>query len=104
MNALSPGFVVTRLHQQTLAAGERAGAEFLAKTRDQIRSGGVPAETAAGAAVFLVSDRSRGITGKFLAAPYDGWREWPAHLRELQSTDVFTLRRIGPKERGMQWQ
>lgn len=104
VNCISPGFVITRLHEQTLAAGERAGAAFLATTKQQIAGGGVPAEVAAGAAVFLASERARGITGKFVAAPYDGWRDWPAHLEELRATDVFTLRRIVPRDRGMAWQ
>src|SRR5207245_11746586 len=41
VNAVAPGFVVTRLHQQTLEAGSRAGADFLGKTREQIAQGGV---------------------------------------------------------------
>lgn len=29
---------------------------------------------------------------------------WPKHLDALEKTDVFTLRRIVPKDRGMDWQ
>ena len=47
---------------------------------------------------------AKGITGKFVAAPYDGWDSWPKHLEELQGTDIFTLRRIVPRDRGMDWQ
>ena len=104
INVLAPGFVLTRLHQQTLAAGKAAGDSFLETTCDQMKKGGVPASVPAATAAFLLSDRTRGITGKFVAAPYDGWHDWPAHLAELQSTDIFTLRRILPKERGMDWQ
>lgn len=104
VNCIAPGFVITRLHEQTLAAAERAGSDFLATTRKQIDAGGVPPEVAADTAVFLASDLARGITGKFVAAPYDGWRDWPQHLGELRSTDIFTLRRIVPKDRGMNWQ
>jgi NAD(P)-dependent dehydrogenase (short-subunit alcohol dehydrogenase family) len=104
VNSLAPGLVVTRLHDATLAAGEKAGRDYLERTRQAIQSGGVPPEVAARAAVFLISDRAKGITGKFVAAPYDGWDTWPQHLRELQNTDIFTLRRILPRERGMDWQ
>jgi len=104
VNCLAPGFVVTRMHQQTLAAGERAGKDFLEKTQTMIEEGGVPATVAAEAAAFLVSDGARGITGKFVAAAYDGYANWPQHLAELQETDIFTLRRIVPRERGMEWQ
>jgi NAD(P)-dependent dehydrogenase (short-subunit alcohol dehydrogenase family) len=104
VNCVGPGFVATRLHQQTLDAGERAGGAFLEKTQSELRSGGVPASVGAEAAAFLVSDAAKGITGKFVAAPYDGYRAWPEHLDELRRTDVFTLRRIIPRERGMDWQ
>lgn len=104
VNVLAPGFVPTRLHEQTLAAGEAAAGSFLESTRAQLEKGGVPATVPAATAAFLLSDRAKGITGKFVAAPYDGWSEWPTHLEELQSTDIFTLRRILPKERGMDWQ
>src|SRR2546425_1498160 len=43
INCVAPGFVLTRLHQQTLAAGERAGRGFLENTKRQMESGGVPA-------------------------------------------------------------
>lgn len=103
VNAIAPGFVVTRLHQDTLEAGEAAG-EFLKKTKEEIAKGGVPAEKAARLAVFLASQRSCGITGKFVSAVWDGYETWPDHLEELSTTDIFTLRRILPKDRGMDWQ
>jgi NAD(P)-dependent dehydrogenase (short-subunit alcohol dehydrogenase family) len=103
VNCVAPGFVATRLHQQTLDAAGRAGG-FLEKTRAELERGGVPASVGADAAAFLVSDAAAGITGKFVAAPYDGYRAWSEHLAELRETDVFTLRRILPRERGMDWQ
>ena len=51
-----------------------------------------------------VRNKEAGITGKFVAAPYDGWRDWPDHLAELNDSDIFTLRRIVPGDRGMDWQ
>jgi 3-oxoacyl-[acyl-carrier protein] reductase len=104
INCVAPGFVITRLHQETIAAGERAGKAFLENTKRQIESGGVPPTVGASAAAFLMSDAAKGITGKFVAAPYDVWDAWPKHLDVLQKTDVFTLRRIVPKDRGMDWQ
>jgi len=103
VNCLGPGFVLTRLHQQTLAAGPRAGKNLL-KTEEELARGGVPASKGGEAAAFLISDSAKGITGKFMAVPYDGWQNWPQHLDELKSTDIFTLRRILPKDRAMNWQ
>lgn len=104
VNCVAPGFVVTRLHQQTLAAGARAGDDYLATTKAQLKSGGVPPSVGARAAAFLVSDAAAGITGRFVAAQYDGYEEWPARLEQLAGSDLFTLRRIVPGDRGMDWQ
>jgi len=104
VNCIAPGFVVTKMHEGTLAAGEKAGREYLDRTRREIESGGVPASLPARTAAFLLSDRAKGITGKLVASVHDGWEAWPDHLEELQQTDIFTLRRILPKDRGMNWQ
>jgi len=104
INALAPGFVATRMLEQTLRAEERAGQEYLARVSEQVKSAEATPERAARAAAFLVSDAARGITGKFVSAVYDDYASWPQHLDELRSTDMFTLRRIVPKERGKTWQ
>lgn len=92
INCLAPGLVQTRMVEASIAAGQTP------KVKP------VPASVGAEAAVFLISDRARGITGKFVAAPYDGWRDWPARLEELRESDLFTLRRIVPRDRGLDWQ
>ncbi|MGC8484337.1 MAG: SDR family NAD(P)-dependent oxidoreductase [Candidatus Baltobacteraceae bacterium] len=104
INCLAPGFVATRLHEQTLASGAEAGAEFYQKTQALLEEGAVPASVGGRAAAFLVSEAANGITGKFVAAPYDGWGAWSRHLEELRDSDLFTLRRIVPKDRGLSWQ
>jgi 3-oxoacyl-[acyl-carrier protein] reductase len=104
VNCIAPGFVATRLHDQTLAAGAEAAGAFLEKTQAALASGAVPATVGAEAAAFLVSDAARGITGKFVAAPYDDYRAWPTRLEALEGSDLFTLRRIVPRERGLDWQ
>ena len=104
VNCIGPGFVATRLHEQTLAAGERAGGEFLEKTKAALSSGGVSATVGAEAAAFLVSDAAAGITGKFVAAQYDDYRAWPSRLEALSGSELFTLRRVLPRERGLDWQ
>jgi NAD(P)-dependent dehydrogenase (short-subunit alcohol dehydrogenase family) len=104
INALAPGFVATRMHQDTLAAGAAAGADYLERTKGELESGGVPPEVPAAAAVFLISEGARGITGRFVSAVHDGWQTWPGHLAELDGSDLFTLRRVLPRERGLSWQ
>ncbi|MGW7351464.1 SDR family NAD(P)-dependent oxidoreductase [Streptomyces sp. NPDC054784] len=104
INCIAPGFVATRMHRDTLAAGDEAGADYLARTKALLSGeGGVAPEVGGEAAAFLVSAAAQGITGKFVAAPYDGWRTWHHHLESLRDTDIYTLRRILPTERGEDW-
>ncbi len=98
VNAVAPGAVDTRLQDQVLAAGERAG-DLLARIRRlrETGEGGVVRELPAALVVFLASDESDGLTGKLIAAPYDGWESWDANrIAEVMSAPWFTLRRMDP--------
>ena len=104
VNCVAPGFVATRMHAATLEAGAAAGSEYLHRTERELRAGGVPPEVAARAVAFLLSDAAEGITGRLLAAVHDDWARWPEHRSELEGSDLFTLRRIVPRDRGLAWQ
>lgn len=103
VNAVAPGFVATRLHQQTLEAGERAGADFLRRTKEQLVEGGVDPAIPAALVAFLASDGADRINGKFISSVWDNWADFGEHLDALAGSDVFTLRRIVPRDRGMDW-
>lgn len=103
VNAIAPGFVATELHARTLAAGPEQAGDFYETTKERLKNA-IPPSVAAKAAAFLLSDDAMGITGRFVAAPYDRWDEWPKHLSEIQGSDLFTLRRIVPRDRGADWQ
>jgi NAD(P)-dependent dehydrogenase (short-subunit alcohol dehydrogenase family) len=95
VNCVAPGFVITRMHQQTLAAGsDAAGAAFYEATRKQIESGGVPPEKAADLTAFLLSAESDGITGKFISAPWDPWDSADFQNALRSDKDLCTIRRI----------
>jgi NAD(P)-dependent dehydrogenase (short-subunit alcohol dehydrogenase family) len=103
VNAIAPGALNTRMLDEVLAAGpEAVGQAFYDRATEQQRSGGVSLTQGADLAVFLGSAASDGITGKLLSAVWDPWNELPAHLSELDS-DVYTLRRVVPADRGMDW-
>lgn len=103
VNAIAPGSLNTRMLDEILTAGPApVGQAFYDRAVEQRRSGGVPLERGAELAVFLGSAESDGITGKLLSAVWDPWRELPAHRGDLDS-DVYTLRRIVPGDRGLGW-
>jgi len=43
---------------------------------------------------FLLSDASRGITGRLISAPWDPWREPDFRQRLERERDLATVRRI----------
>ena len=104
VNAMAPGALNTRLFDGLLAAGpERLGPAFYERLLRQLKDGGVPLCRGADLAVFLGSSSSDGITGKLISAVWDPWESLPDHLADLNGTDIYTLRRIVPKDRDMAW-
>ncbi len=94
VNAIAPGAVNTRMLDEALAAGERAGREFYRKSLEQKANGGTPPERAAELAVFLASPEGRGITGRLISAVWDDWRGLAGRSQELARSAMYTLRRI----------
>jgi len=104
VNAIAPGALNTRLLEEVLQAGpEKVGDGFYHKSLQQKESGGASLEIGVGLAVFLGSSASDGITGKLISALWDNWSDWPRHSDELNQSDIYTLRRITGRDRGMNW-
>ncbi|MEI7769852.1 MAG: SDR family oxidoreductase [Chloroflexales bacterium] len=104
VNAIAPGALNTRLLDEVIAAGpEQVGQSFYERSLQQKAQGGTPLDKGAGLAVFLASAASDGITGKLISAVWDPWATLPEHLDDLRSSDIYTLRRIVPKDRGRGW-
>jgi NAD(P)-dependent dehydrogenase (short-subunit alcohol dehydrogenase family) len=104
VNAIAPGALNTRMLDEFLAAGpERVGPAFYERSLQQKKDGGTPLGKGADLAVFLGSPLSDGITGKLISAVWDPWEALPHHLEDLTGTDIYTLRRIVPGDRGMAW-
>jgi NAD(P)-dependent dehydrogenase (short-subunit alcohol dehydrogenase family) len=103
VNAIAPGALNTRLLDEVLAAGpELVGESFHQRALRQREHGGDPPRRGAELAVFLGSAASDGITGKLLSAVWDPWPQLPRRRADLDS-DVYTLRRIVPGDRGLDW-
>jgi 3-oxoacyl-[acyl-carrier protein] reductase len=95
VNAVSPGFVATGMHEATLRAGpELAGGDYYARTARQLADGATPAGRAAELTAFLLSDAATGIAGKLISAPWDPWREPGFQRRLREQPDLATIRRI----------
>lgn len=104
VNAIAPGALNTRMLDEILEAGpDKVGKDFYERSLKQKESGGAPLDRGAELALFLASAESDGITGKLISAVWDKWEHWAEHLDELSSSDVYTLRRITGRDRGISW-
>jgi 3-oxoacyl-[acyl-carrier protein] reductase len=103
VNAIAPGALATRLVDEVLVAGaEKVGAAFFEKNKTWKERGAVPLELGASLAVYLASAESDGITGKLISAQWDPWEKLHEFKGDLGG-DIYTLRRIVPKDRGKTW-
>lgn len=103
VNAIAPGPLATRFVDQVLAAGpDKVGRAYYEKNLQWKKTGATPPELGARLAVYLASTDSDGITGKLISAVWDPWEQLHKFKDDLAS-DIYTLRRIVPKDRGKSW-
>jgi 2-dehydro-3-deoxy-L-rhamnonate dehydrogenase (NAD+) len=101
VNAVAPGMLDTRLLDEVVAAGpERVGGDYHARVIQAREQGATPPSVAAKLVRLLISDESDGITGRLISAVWDNWAQLPAMRDQLRESDVYTLRRIVPADRG----
>lgn len=101
LNSIAPGAINTRLTEEVLALGPAvAGAAEYNAAVKQKASGGASLEKTLGLIDWLLSPASDGVSGRLLAALWDPWATLDRHRDALASSDIYTLRRIVPEERG----
>lgn len=99
INCIAPGFIKTRLHEETLKSGpEAAGKEFYERTVREMEAGGTSVDFTSELAVYLLSDSSNGISGKLISAPFDAWKTSEFQERLRKDGDLGALRRIDDKQ------
>lgn len=104
VNVVAPGALNTEMLDYTLAAGvEVVGDQAYKHCKEQKQSGGDPLEPPCQLCIFLASDEASEITGRLISAKWDNWHALSQHANELVDTDIYTLRRIVPKDRGLVW-
>ena len=104
VNAVAPGALNTQMLEDILQAGPKLIDETLyQKAAAQQKNGGDNPERAANLCVFLASDKSNGITGKLISAIWDPWETLSDYRDQLIHSDIYTLRRIVPEDRKMDW-
>jgi NAD(P)-dependent dehydrogenase (short-subunit alcohol dehydrogenase family) len=104
VNSVAPGALNTRLLDEVLQAGPaKVGQDFYDRAVKQQSSGGAPLARGAALTVFLLSSESDGISGRLFSAVWDPWETMATRKAELTGSDIYTLRRIVPEDRGKNW-
>lgn len=105
VNSIAPGALNTRLLDEILEAGPAVvGEGFYKSAMKQRDSGGTSPELGGKLCAYLASTAGDGITGRLISAQWDPWERMESFKEEMRATDVYTLRRIVPAERGKTWE
>ena len=104
VNCIAPGVMNTGMVKQVLLAGRKVSGEREYDCALAAASQAEAIDRAVDLVVFLASPESRGITGRLISAVWDPWRGLGSRARELHDSDIYTLRRIIPSDRGKAWQ
>jgi len=104
VNCIAPGAMNTAMIAEVVDRGAgAAGQNEYAQAVKVQREGGASLQRVADLCIFLASDTAREITGKLISAVWDPWASFPEHVGELDESDIYTLRRIVPRDRGKTW-
>jgi NAD(P)-dependent dehydrogenase (short-subunit alcohol dehydrogenase family) len=104
VNAIAPGAFRSGMTEAVLGAPEHAGEKEVAVARRLASEGDdASAHKAAALVAYLVLGDGRDVTGKLISAVWDPWDTLHERARDLEGTDIYTLRRITPPERGKSW-
>ncbi len=104
INAIAPGAINTRMTEEVLNSGPSVVGEkeFVIATR-QKREGGASLTRVARMLELLISAAGDNISGRLISTLWDPWETLSQYRKELSETDIFTLRRIVPQDRGKNW-
>jgi len=104
VNAIAPGAVNTKLLEDVLVAGpEKAGQAEYDLALKRKADGGTSPSKAANLATWLCTDAATGLTGRVLSAVWDDYEQFREHMKNISTSDVFTMRRVRPSDRGFDW-
>ncbi|HEY0965820.1 MAG TPA: SDR family oxidoreductase [Opitutaceae bacterium] len=102
INAIAPGAINTRLTDEVIALGPKVvgQAEYDTAVKQKATTSNALEKTI-GLVDWLLSAESDGVSGRLLAAVWDPWAGLGRHAAALAKSDVYTLRRILPEERSL---
>ena len=105
VNAVAPGALKTQITENFYNAGPDKIGTKLYNEMIKVRGGGAtPLSVGASCCVYLASSESDGVTGRLVAAQWDPWKHFSKYKKDLNNSDIYTLRRIIPSDRNLDWE
>ncbi len=102
VNCVAPGAMSSNLTKNIISAGKEYAGSVEFESALHISQENPHMENRASDLVyFLTTDTCAEITGKLISAVWDPWEKISAAAPEIRDSDVFTLRRIVPKDRNL---
>lgn len=104
VNCIAPGTMNTAMMDEIINSGQdNAGEKEYNAALKVRRDCGTSMRQVIDLCLFLASDAAQAVTGKLISAVWDDWKIFPDHLKELETRDIYTLRRIVARDRGFNW-
>jgi NAD(P)-dependent dehydrogenase (short-subunit alcohol dehydrogenase family) len=96
INALAPGALPTEMTIQTINAGAASAGEKEVSDAERIlQSGEMPWAKMQAMVAYLLSPASNGVSGRLIAAQWDGMHDITQKILENSNKDIYCLRRVG---------
>jgi 3-oxoacyl-[acyl-carrier protein] reductase len=103
VNCVAPGAMASDMLREIVDAGPKvSGGDEHAKAVSAFENGDSLPTAALDLVAYLALEAPRALTGKLISAIWDPWRDFAGREVDL-ATDIYTLRRIVPNDRGMSW-
>ena len=100
-NVISPGALPSQMMKEIITKKETVSDTELQAATETLHEGDLALQKVMNLVDFLLGDEAIQISGKLISAKWDAWQNWATHMDELRNSDVYTLRRITGKDRGL---
>lgn len=101
VNAIAPGVMATNMIKELLKNKKNISNSKELISAKKVLIEGDDMSKATDLCIFLSSDESNGISGKLISAIWDPWTNFKKNKKILSKSDLYTLRRILPEDRGI---
>jgi NAD(P)-dependent dehydrogenase (short-subunit alcohol dehydrogenase family) len=103
VNTIAPGVMPTDMLQEVLESSDNvAGVQEKNSAMEAFRVD-FDMTDIGDLCLFLSSEKARKITGKLISVKWDNWEAWSDNIEALTNSDLYTLRRIVGRDRGISW-